>query len=301
MVAALLHRNIPESSEKPASNAIAAAHQVASKATVSDAANLHRRSHQRLLICAPSNAAVDEILLRLSKGVHDENGAIRLLKIVRLGEHSESSAVIQAMTLDAQVESLIHKDLVWNKLQEMVSNIKAVEEDITIKQAALMKENRHNNGGVAVPSDASEKKGVTAMRVESNAAISLEKEIKSLKDQLVSCKQMRNSMAQEVERMRGMLKHSILSDADIVAATLSGRIGSFLENEYLIMCGILGSGKQQFLDHIIREEIVFDTCIIDEAAQSTEVDQKQPNSSYFAVTMYHILSVLHVLSVSRQL
>lgn len=32
-----------------------------------------------------------------------------------------------------------------------------------------------------------------------------------------------------------------------------------------------GSGKQQFLDHIIKDEIVFDTCIIDEAAQSTEV------------------------------
>ena len=218
MVAALLHRNITESSEKTASSA-----------TVHDAANPHRRSHQRLLICAPSNAAVDEILLRLSKGVHDENGAIRLLKIVRLGEHAESSAVIQAMTLDAQVESLIHKDQVWNKLQEIASIIKTVEEDIAIKQAALQKENRHNNGGVAIPSDAQEKKGVTAMRVESNAAVSLEKEIKSLKDQLVSCKQMRSSMAQEVERMRGMFKHSILSDADIVAATLSG-------TDWLISC-----------------------------------------------------------------
>jgi superfamily I DNA and/or RNA helicase len=41
-----------------------------------------------------------------------------------------------------------------------------------------------------------------------------------------------------------------------------------------MMCGIIGSGKQQFLDHIIKDEIVFDTCIIDEAAQSTEVNQK---------------------------
>jgi senataxin len=41
-------------------------------------------------------------------------------------------------------------------------------------------------------------------------------------------------------------------EADIVAGTLSG------------------SGRQQFLDHVVREDVVFDTAIIDEAAQTTE-------------------------------
>lgn len=40
--------------------------------------------------------------------------------------------------------------------------------------------------------------------------------------------------------------------ADLVAATLSS------------------SGKQQFLDHILLEDLAFDTAIIDEAAQTTE-------------------------------
>lgn len=224
MVSALLHRNIAESSEKPATPAVAVAPPVTTKAAVHDATNEPKRSHQRLLICAPSNAAVDEILLRLSKGVHNENGLIRALKIVRLGEHAESSGVIQAMTLEAQVDSLIHKDLVWNKLQEVVSTIKTVEDNIATKQATLLKENRHNHGGVAIPmpSSVSDSNGVKALRVESDASVALEKEIKSLKDQLVSWKQMRSSMAQEIERMRGIFKHTILSDADIVAATLSG-------------------------------------------------------------------------------
>lgn len=230
MVSALLHRNIAESSEKSTAPVIAEAFPLAAKAKVHDANVEPKRSHQRLLICAPSNAAVDEILLRLSKGVHNENGAIRALKIVRLGEHAESSGVIQAMTLEAQVESLIHKDLVWNKLQEVASTIKTVEDNIAIKQATLLKENRHNNGGVTIPipNSAGESKGVKALRVESDAAIALEKEIKSLKDQLASWKQMRSSMAQEIERMRGIFKHTVLSDADIVAATLSGTQGHFL-------------------------------------------------------------------------
>ena len=38
----------------------------------------------------------------------------------------------------------------------------------------------------------------------------------------------------------------------------------------------IGSGKQQFLNHIVKDEVVFDTCIIDEAAQSTEA-----NNSFF--------------------
>jgi senataxin len=48
------------------------------------------------------------------------------------------------------------------------------------------------------------------------------------------------------------LRGSILNEADVVAATLSS------------------SGKQQFLDHILQEELDFDTAIVDEAAQTTE-------------------------------
>jgi senataxin len=55
-----------------------------------------------------------------------------------------------------------------------------------------------------------------------------------------------------VERMRSSIRAAILNEADIVASTLSS------------------SGKQQFLDHILREQLTFDTAIVDEAAQTTE-------------------------------
>jgi superfamily I DNA and/or RNA helicase len=36
---------------------------------------------QRLLLCAPSNAAVDELLLRLLKGVYNSNGVLVVVKV----------------------------------------------------------------------------------------------------------------------------------------------------------------------------------------------------------------------------
>jgi superfamily I DNA and/or RNA helicase len=36
---------------------------------------------QRLLLCAPSNAAVDELLLRLLKGVYNSHGMLVVVKV----------------------------------------------------------------------------------------------------------------------------------------------------------------------------------------------------------------------------
>lgn len=37
---------------------------------------------QRLLLCAPSNAAVDELLLRLLKGVYNSHGVLVVVKVL---------------------------------------------------------------------------------------------------------------------------------------------------------------------------------------------------------------------------
>jgi senataxin len=37
---------------------------------------------QRLLLCAPSNAAVDELLLRLLKGVYNSHGKLVVVKVI---------------------------------------------------------------------------------------------------------------------------------------------------------------------------------------------------------------------------
>jgi senataxin len=90
----------------------------------------------RLLICAPSNAAVDEILRRLlAEGTIDANGHRFAPQVVRLGKPLEgSSPAIEEITLDNRIDSLLQREAVWDQmktssssLNDMIQNYKAFE------------------------------------------------------------------------------------------------------------------------------------------------------------------------------
>ncbi len=83
-------------------------------------------------------------------------------------------------------------------------------------------------------------------------AESAESKVKRLRSDLATQRQVKIWAEVGLERSRTQLRHSIMAEADIVAGTLSG------------------CGRQQFQEHIAREDVLFDTAIIDEAAQTTE-------------------------------
>lgn len=62
---------------------------------------------RKILICAPSNAAVDEIVLRLKSGVTDNNGNHHKLNILRLGRRD----VISEQVRDVTLEEIISRNL----------------------------------------------------------------------------------------------------------------------------------------------------------------------------------------------
>lgn len=72
-----------------------------------------RKYHVRVLVCAPSNSALDEIVLRLLKtGVHDENVHSYNPKIVRIGlkaHHSVQSVCMDNLVKQKQGESASDK------------------------------------------------------------------------------------------------------------------------------------------------------------------------------------------------
>ncbi|KAL3567703.1 hypothetical protein D5086_030354 [Populus alba] len=72
-----------------------------------------RKYHVRVLVCAPSNSALDEIVLRLLKtGVHDENVRSYNPKIVRIGlkaHHSVQSVCMDNLVKQKQGESASDK------------------------------------------------------------------------------------------------------------------------------------------------------------------------------------------------
>ncbi|KAG2371087.1 helicase MAGATAMA 3 [Vigna angularis] len=64
-----------------------------------EAVTSSRKYRARVLVCAPSNSALDEIVLRvLNGGVHDENDRVYCPKIVRIGLKAHHS--IKAVSLD---------------------------------------------------------------------------------------------------------------------------------------------------------------------------------------------------------
>ncbi|KAK6945483.1 DNA2/NAM7 helicase, helicase domain [Dillenia turbinata] len=68
-----------------------------------DVINSSRKYRVRVLVCAPSNSALDEIVLRvLNTGIRDENGFAYHPKIVRIGLKPHHS--VQAVSMDYLVE-----------------------------------------------------------------------------------------------------------------------------------------------------------------------------------------------------
>ncbi|CAB1096326.1 unnamed protein product [Ectocarpus sp. CCAP 1310/34] len=69
------------------------------------------KTHQRVLVCAPSNGAVDELAQRLaleSGGVWDQRGNATAPRVVRLGKPSEDAADrVKAVSLEFMVEERV--------------------------------------------------------------------------------------------------------------------------------------------------------------------------------------------------
>ena len=90
------------------------------------------QTSNRILVCAPSNAAVDEVLLRLkNEGVINQNGKTIRPKLVRLGKPLDDSPQdIIDMTLENQVEALLHRDPCWKKLQHATETASSLKQQL---------------------------------------------------------------------------------------------------------------------------------------------------------------------------
>ncbi|KAL8290325.1 hypothetical protein RQP46_002583 [Phenoliferia psychrophenolica] len=71
----------------------------------------HRAQRERLLICAPSNAAVDEIAKRLMRGLPEPNGSFTPIKVVRLGREDDPK-------VDREVVPILLRNLVSEEFRQ---------------------------------------------------------------------------------------------------------------------------------------------------------------------------------------
>ena len=193
-------------------------------------------SAKKLLVCAPSNAAVDELFMRLRDGVQNTRGEHRKISVVRLGRSDNINEKVHDVTLDELV----------NKKMNVASEAAAREET-----RKLMKQHQ----------EASQK--LTDLRAKQrerrNSGDEREMELlkrtkAALSSKIDSAKDNEGMTSRRNEMKRRQVQQEIIEEAHVICATLSG------------------SGHDMFQNISIE----FDTVVIDEAAQCVELSALIP-------------------------
>ncbi|ODV91135.1 hypothetical protein CANCADRAFT_12256, partial [Tortispora caseinolytica NRRL Y-17796] len=203
-----------------------------------------QKSKKRILICAPSNAAVDELVVRLKNGLTSTAGQSISPRIVRLGRDEVVNSAVIDVTLQSLVESKLQGD------NEAASIGSGADNDLR-KQLDILGSER-NRVRDMLDSD---------LRLSADDRAKLEEQLddlnrtrRKLGRELDEQREKKKTTNRQNEIQRKMLQKEILEESDIICATLSGSA------------------------HDILKSIspVFETVIIDEACQCIELSTLIP-------------------------
>lgn len=204
----------------------------------------HPAASKKLLICAPSNAAVDELVMRFKKGIKTANGQCRDLAVVRLGR----SDAINANVLDVTLEELVNAKL--NHASQKRSNPAEDIHTIMMTHKATCEELNVLRSVI----DSVRASGKSANPAQEREFDLLKRKKQQLSSQIDAVRDSGELVARNLEVTRRKAQQEILDQAHIICSTLSGSGNEMLQNL----------------------EIEFETVIIDEAAQSIELSALIP-------------------------
>jgi senataxin len=199
-------------------------------------------SSRKLLVCAPSNAAVDELVMRLKQGVKTRSGKHYPINVVRIGR----SENINTQVLDVTMEELVAKRIGGND-NDMAMRTKNAElfKDHEGVSAVLRELYQKRDSGEV------KGKGLTDLETEISTVRRRKNELGVRIDNV---KDNERTIGREAELNRKRAQQAVLDEAHVICATLSG------------------SGHDMFQSLNIE----FETVIIDEAAQCVEMSSLIP-------------------------
>ena len=198
---------------------------------------------KKLLVCAPSNAAVDELVKRFKEGVKTVDGTSQKLSVIRLGR----SDAIDANVLDVTLEELVNAKL------NLASNKRNAGDDIHKIMMAHKATNDELNT-LRTQVDELKATGKSTSPDLDRQFETLKRRKQQLSNQIDSARDSGDAVARDAELSRRRVQQEILDGAHVICATLSG------------------SGHEIFQNLNIE----FETVIIDEAAQSIELSALIP-------------------------
>ncbi|KPI36972.1 Helicase SEN1 [Cyphellophora attinorum] len=199
------------------------------------------RAEKRLMVCAPSNAAVDELVMRLKQGLKLADGTTTKINVVRLGR----SDAINSNVMDVTLEELVKAKLNVGPKEEkedihkyMMDHKKVSTEIIELRNSI----------------DAKRQRGETVSDQDNNAYDGLKRKKTQLGSKIDQLKDKANQESRSADLNRRRVQQEVLDSAHVLCATLSG------------------SGHDLFQSLNVE----FETVIIDEAAQSIELSALIP-------------------------
>lgn len=197
---------------------------------------------KKILVCAPSNAAVDELVMRLKTGVTLTDGSFEKLSVVRLGRTDAINANVVDVTLDELVNAKLNTAAPKDPREDIHSVMmehKATSDELNALRDRI---NEQRGKGQAVP--AADEQLMDALKRKKNG----------LGSKIDDLRERQNTASRDMELNRKRIQQEILDSAHVLCATLSG------------------SGHEIFQGLNIE----FETVIIDEAAQSIELSALIP-------------------------
>ncbi|KAF8321498.1 AAA domain-containing protein, partial [Cantharellus anzutake] len=184
---------------------------------------------KKLLICAPSNAAIDEVAQRLKQGFRKSDGSLYIPKIVRIGAEEKMNPSIKDISLNVLVAAKMGAEPTTTDLTALRGSLKEIGNKIRVKLEEL--ESLKDN-----PSRTSD----------------LQRELHELKSERTKLGRNLDAAKDANTNISRARIAQILHEADVICSTLSS------------------SG------HASLAPYLFETVIIDEAAQSIELSSLIP-------------------------
>lgn len=214
------------------------------KANAAPPTPANRIMSKKLLLCAPSNAAVDEIVARLKGGVKTSKGEFVKINLVRLGRSDAVNINVKDVMLDDLVNARLGLD---NKKSNNVLS---------------EREKLHKEAGELKVTLAGVRAGLEEARTSNSPEVArLQREFDGLKRKQAQIgakidedKDSGNTVSRQNEINKRRVQQEIIDGAHVICSTLSGAGHDMLKNL----------------------EVEFETVIIDEAAQCIELSALIP-------------------------
>lgn len=195
---------------------------------------------QKILICAPSNAAVDEIVLRLKDGITNRQGGKFQPSIVRVGRSDAVNAAIRDLTLEEQVDKQVsQKNYEFSNNPDLEKKFSS-----TVAQRRELRAKLDAENGSASSSLSTEDIAKLQIKIRE-----LSKELNELGRQRDEIREKNSVNYRNRDLDRRNAQARILASSNVICSTLSGAAHDVLAS--------LG--------------VKFDTVIVDEACQCTEL------------------------------